>query len=349
MFLPRRTAAAMLAACGLLLAGLPACTLPAGRPAAPQGTQAPALTPVRFGSVFCVCYLGPYVAWKGGFFEKHGIRVQEFVFTEGGARTFEAVSAGNIDFGVLANETVVRGRARGLPVRSIAAVSPEFWALSVRQELRGQVSRVQDLKGRTVAVSAPGSGSWAFLIAIARKSGLDPQRDLQIVPLGNITSIVAGLKAGRVDAAVTWEPGTSQLVLEGSAYTLIDLLDPQQHREVFGAETSLASAVATRTELIERDPELVRRVIAALDEAYAWVKSRRAEEVADLIAPLAGSIDRATLVRSVEETVRTLPGSARPSRAAYDVSVDMLVDTGALERKVPFDEVFDCRFRQCEP
>lgn len=312
-----------------------------GGAGAPQETQK-----ITIGGVFCTCHAGAYVAWQKGFFEKHGIEV-EYVFTEGGSDSFSGLAGKQFDFAALTTELVVRGQAEGIDVKAVANLYPEFWALTVRNDLAGEITKVEDLEGRRVGVSKVGSGSWAFLVALAAKHGID-QKDIEILPLGKGSDIVAGLKAKQVDAAVTWEPGTSAAVLGEIGTPILDLQEPDQVEEVLGSDVSMSQVLAARSDLIEENPELVQDVVDALTEAYAWMKEHSADEMAAALAPVAGDLDEATLKRAVEATLKVQPDSPTLTEAGYKTSTELLIEAGALEEEVAFDEVVACDFAGCE-
>jgi NitT/TauT family transport system substrate-binding protein len=302
--------------------------------------------PIRLAGVFCLCHIGPYVAWKKGFFQKEGVPVKDYVFTKGGADTFQALARGDVDFGVSGLDAVIRGRETGLKVRAVADVYPEFYALSVRRDLAGDIRSGADLKGRSVGISKIGSASWAFLQLIMRQSGLK-EGDVKILQLGSIDTIVAGLRARKVDAAITWEPGTSQLRADGAASDLLDMLRPADHRQLLGSATSLSMTLAARDDLIEKNPELVRRTVRALDEGYAWIKSHSAQEVADAVAPLAQGVDRKVLVDGIRASIAVQPRSTAISKSAFQASATLLQSAGVIKKVPPLEEPFSCQFTKC--
>lgn len=302
--------------------------------------------PIKLAGVFCICHMGPYVAWKKGFFKEEGVPVDDYVFTQAGADTFQALASGDVDFGVSGIDAIIRGQEQGVKVRSVAGVYPEFYALSVRKDLEGQIRSVADLSGRRVGVSKIGSASWAFLQFATRRAGLS-ENDVKVLQLGEINTIVAGLKSRSVDAAVTWEPGTSQMEEQGIGTVLLNALKPADHQQLLGSPTSISMTLAVRDQLLDQNPELVRRVVRALDRASAWIKKSSPEQVADVIAPLAKGIDRQVLVKAVAASMPAQPESTAVSRKAYQSSAKELQSAGVIKAVPPIDEAFSCKFARC--
>jgi NitT/TauT family transport system substrate-binding protein len=302
--------------------------------------------PIKIAGVFCVCFVGPYVAWKKGFFEKEGVPVDQYIATKGGSDTFTAVASGDVDFGLSGLDAIIRGREKGLKVRSLATVSPEFYAITVREDLAGEIRTPADLKGKKVAISKIGSASWAFLQFATRQAGLE-EGDVEILQLGGIDTIVAGLKSGRVDAAVTWEPGTAQAEDMGIGAPIINALRPEDHQKLFGAPSSIAMTLAVRDDMVEKNPDTIKRAVRALDQAYAWIHAHSPEEVADAIEPLASGVDRKVLVAAVEDTLATMPKSTAISEEAFTKSATVLKEAGVIEEIPPLEEPFSCDFAEC--
>jgi NitT/TauT family transport system substrate-binding protein len=170
---------------------------------------------------------------------------------------------------------------------------------------------------------------------------------VEILQLGGIDTIVAGLKSGRVDAAVTWEPGTAQAEKLGIGTTLVNVLRPEDHQEVLGSPSSIGITLAARDQLLEEDPETVQKTVRGLDKAYAWIHSHSPEDVADVIAPLAGGVDRGVLVAAVRDTVATTPKTGAISEEAFTKSATVLKDAGVIEEVPPLEEPFSCKFAEC--
>lgn len=339
-------------ALGILAVGAVAVSLLAGSAAgAPtRSSAAPNVGSVSLGGVFCTCHTSMYVAWKKGFFAKRGVTVKSYTLTQGGSLTVSGLVGGTFDFGAATTEAVVRSRATTAPLKAIANLYPEFWALAIRQDLRSEIKRVTDLKGKTVGVSAIGSGSWAFLVSLLGKSGIRAD-EVRIVPLGGLTNILTALKAKRVDASVTWEPGTSAAVRSAIATPIINLQIPGVTQKLTGSKVSMSQVIAAREELLKDKPVLSRAVVAAVRDAGLWLtaKDRKPAEVVEVLRQVApGTISKGTLLAAAKATLRIQPKTPILSREGYDTSTRLLIAAGSL-RPVPFDQVVDCRFAGCGP
>jgi TRAP transporter TAXI family solute receptor len=90
-----------------------------------------------------------------------------------------------------------------VPVRTLAVLYSSYVHL-VTLESSG-ISRVSDLKGRTVSTGAAGSGTTVLANRILHAAGLDPQRDIRAQSLGVAQSVDA-MKDGKIEAFF-WNAG----------------------------------------------------------------------------------------------------------------------------------------------
>jgi len=84
-----------------------------------------------------------------------------------------------------------------VPVRALAVLYSNYTHL-VAHGASG-VSRVADLKGKTVSIGAAGSGTELVATRMLRAAGLDPARDMTRANLG-VSQSVDALKDGKIDA-----------------------------------------------------------------------------------------------------------------------------------------------------
>src|SRR5687767_8233784 len=99
---------------------------------------------------------------------------------------------------------------RAVPVRTLAALYMNYAHLVTTE--RTGIQRLDQLKGRTVSVGSPGSGTEITADRLLRTAGLDPARD--VVRHGLSVSESAGaLKDGKIDAFF-WNGGVPTPALQ---------------------------------------------------------------------------------------------------------------------------------------
>ena len=130
--------------------------------------------------------------------------VVEPVRLQGGGASLTALAADQVDIATLSPQALVLGvveaklamRVIGLQISTEVPgyLFTHFW-------VRGsEVKRVEDLKGKIVAVNARGANVHSAAQIVMRKSGFEEPRDYQITEV-RFPAMVAALESKRVDAA----------------------------------------------------------------------------------------------------------------------------------------------------
>lgn len=149
----------------------------------------------------------PYaIAQELGFFEEHGIALEGIVTSEGGGTTVRNVLAGRLPFGEVSTFAALTAHKAGAPLvivgggsRSVAEI---LWVTRQGEPIRS----IQDLKGKTVAFTTPGSVTHAVLtLAIQQAEGIELS-DVHMVAVGGLGSGLTALAQGGVDAAPIMDP-----------------------------------------------------------------------------------------------------------------------------------------------
>lgn len=209
---------------------------------------------------------------------------------EGGGIAIKEMASRNSDFAVAGFPALMSLKANGGDLIGVAAVSdvPQF-VLIVRAALQEQVRRVGDLKGRIIGVhtSAVNAKTVAqqLLELLLRSDGIDP-REARVISTGQEWhKRIAMLESGQVDAIVAEEPFASTLLVQGKVFFLVNLAEPETTRHIPGAQV-LHAALATRPDLLEREPEKVKRMVAALQRTLRWIATHSPEEIVEKLAIL---------------------------------------------------------------
>ncbi len=160
---------------------------------------------------------GPfYIARDKGFFVEEGVDV-ELRIMENTPLKMGALMAGQVDLVASTADEFPIYMKPGTPVKYFLAVDNSNGGDGVVSNK--DIAKVADLKGHKVAFEE-GSVSQFFINALLLEAGLT-QDDIEMV---NMTATDAGAAfvAGRVDAAVTWEPHLTQGEQTEHGHRLID-------------------------------------------------------------------------------------------------------------------------------
>jgi ABC-type nitrate/sulfonate/bicarbonate transport system substrate-binding protein len=206
-----------------------------------------------------------FVAQDQNMFEKNGVRVTYRKY-DTGVGAMEGVLKGEADIAVGTTEYPLAGKAfAGEPVSAIACIDrPDFTYLVGRKD-RG-INKPSDLRGKRIGTVA-GSIAQFYLGRFLELNNLASD-DITLVDLRTPKEWRAAIASGNVDAVVLAQPEAG--LVEGQ------LGDNATFFSVQGGQPSFALAVSKK-EWIDRNPDSVRKFLAALADAEQFVESSPAE------------------------------------------------------------------------
>lgn len=187
----------------------------AAAPLAGAATARAATPVLRVGFDSWVGFAGVFAAVDRGFFEKEGVAVELRSFP-GPTDTIPPTIAGDLDIALTTPDNVMSvdaGQKADLVTIDVIDVSVGADAVVAKNE----VTDIAGLRHRKIAVTFGQCNELLLLEALAR-SGLK-QSDVTLV---NMDADAAGAAfiAGRLDAAVTWEPWLTQVTSSGKGHIL---------------------------------------------------------------------------------------------------------------------------------
>lgn len=141
-------------------------------------------------------------ARDGGFFDKVGITV-DLVQFQGGPAEIAAMASGDIDISQIghgAHALCIEGQAQIFGL-DLYGKSDEVMA----NKAKG-IEKIEDLKGKTIAVTA-GTSSEIVLDLALQKAGMT-RGDMELVEM-DANGAVTAMVGGKVDACATWSPSTN--------------------------------------------------------------------------------------------------------------------------------------------
>ena len=201
----------------------------------------------------------PWVAREAGIFNKHGLEV-EVIATPSGVEGMNALIAGEVQFLQIAGGTTVSAALGGADVMIVATTIGTFVQNLVA---RPEIEKAEQLKGKAVGISRFGTSIDTGARIALRHFGLAPEKDVAIVQIGSVESIVAAMQGNRVQAGILSYPSISRAKKLGH-HVLLDI-------SALGIPYA-STGITTRGRLMREEPELVRRYLSAQLEAIARMK-----------------------------------------------------------------------------
>ncbi len=238
----------------------------------------------------------------------------------------KAVMSGDLQYNYFAG-TTINAAVHGLPVKVVMVTNDApLYSLMARPEIRS----LKDLRGKRLGVASLTAGEAFLSRRLLRDAGIDADREMSIIVVGNTPERISALKMGVVDATTVSVPvdfnaeqmGLRRLVFIGDALKAI------------------SGGVGVATRLIKEQPGQIKRMIRALLKSMAYGKAHRDEMIALLMAkwPL---LDRERATKTWDLSARTMDDDGVAPDGAVVLSIQGALDMVHEKREIPLTQVVD--------
>jgi ABC-type nitrate/sulfonate/bicarbonate transport system substrate-binding protein len=161
--------------------------------------------PLRAGTIFRGTQAPLWAAREGRYFEKYGIKNLEVIQFSGGQPVTRALIGGEIQISTTGGAAVINARLKGADPVVIARTVGVFpYTLYVSKDIRDP----SELKGKKLAVSTVGGSGYIAMQYALRKLGLDPDKDVAMLQVGDFGTRLASLASGTVQGTLLLPPFT---------------------------------------------------------------------------------------------------------------------------------------------
>ena len=205
-----------------------------------------------------------WVADQKGFFKKNGLSA-EVIAISASTIVIQALLTGEVDFIIAPSATLVSSRLAGADTIMVSTNLPKFIDHIVSV---GDVSSVEQLKGKTGGVNRLGTTSDMTLRLALRRLGIDPERDTKIIATGENPARLAALSRNITQFTLLGEP----LVREAEKLGFRDLVDIGKLNIAYHV-----NAVVTREKTVRERRPFVLKVVRAFAEALHFIKTNKEE------------------------------------------------------------------------
>jgi NitT/TauT family transport system substrate-binding protein len=231
---------------------------------------------IAIGGQAQLIYLAATLAEELGYCRDAGVAVSLIDFP-GGAKALEAVLGGSADVVCGFYDHTIQMAAQGRDLRAFVAML-RYPGLVLVAASPG-INRIEDLKGRTVGVSAAGSSTHLLLNHLLVTHGLKPD-DASTASIGMSATAVAAITRGKVDAAIMTDPALA--IARKQLPSLRILADTRNRgrcaRRVRSRFISVRRALFN-ARLAGRAPRIHRSLARAILRTLEWMRSHSAEEI----------------------------------------------------------------------
>jgi len=147
-------------------------------------------------------YIGIWVGHDAGLFVKEGLEDQ-MILIPSGSQLAQVTVAGEVEIGALNGSSAMAAALQGADIKIIGNTTNKMiFSIYARPEIK----TVEGLKGKKIGISRFGSSTDISARYALRKHGLDPQKDVTIVQMGAMSSIMGGLQGGAIEAGLVSPP-----------------------------------------------------------------------------------------------------------------------------------------------
>jgi NitT/TauT family transport system substrate-binding protein len=193
-----------------------------------------------------------YLAETLGFFKEEGIEIKTVQFDSTGV-LMPQIASKAITIGYPIPDPVIISHDKGkdpLPIQYFYNVTRLYnWEMVVPAD--SPIKTLADLKGKTIGVIGLGVGNVPVTRSYLREAGLDSEKDVKIIGVGQGASAINAFKTGRIDALNQFDVVHAQMENDGIAIRRIPL--PEKYRVLSG------NSFATHIDTIRDNPDLIRR------------------------------------------------------------------------------------------
>jgi ABC-type nitrate/sulfonate/bicarbonate transport system substrate-binding protein len=272
-------------------------------------------------------FLPFHAAYHKGFYREQGIELETIFMAT------QAVNAafirGDIDYSAAVNG-IVQGIVRGAPAKILAcAVDRPLQSFIVKKEIRAP----RDLKGKKVGGSTTGGTATLMADAALKHFGLEPGRDVTVVPLrGNR---LTALESGAVDAALLGVPENIIAMDKGYGELLFvgDIVNFPQNG--FGA----------LVKKIQESPDEVYSMVRAMLRGFIFsLDPRNRDELTNIIMKQWKLNDRRLASEMLKQFGRGIIRDMSVKSEGMQLMIDMVREDSKVTQPFTVSQVVDYSF-----
>ena len=295
-------------------------------------------TPVKIGVNIWPGYGAFFIAKDKGFDKEEQVSF-DIQIIQGDSERAAALVSGRIDGIGMTLDNLAVLRARGVKAKAIFKYDNSFGADGI--VAKTSITKLAQLRNRTVGW-APGTPSHFFLAEALKTVGMSTA-DLKQVSMA-ADDAGAAFAAGKLDAAVTWEPWLSKAQESKQGHVLLSTRDlPVVQDVLFLREDSLL-----------RNRRCLPGILRAFFHAVRfWTENRAAGDqiiARNLNLPVS---DVETMLKGIrlmnlDDNLAFFGNSEHPgpAYAAFEEAVDTWIREGVINKRLPANDAIDSTFLQ---
>jgi NitT/TauT family transport system substrate-binding protein len=277
---------------------------------------------IRIGiSAVSLGFLPTVVAEKKGFYTKYGL-TSEHVLVPCAIAT-NAILSEDLDYNVCTGPGIA-GAIKGLPIKLVMTTQAKLGYLLM---VKPNVQRLTDLRGKTIGISTFGSQLYLTSTTLFRQAGMEPGKDVNLLPGGDNNARLAAIDAGKLDAAFVSSPADIIGVKRG--YKV--LLWSRDHVPL------IQNTIVVTDKKLKQSFDQIKRMLKGSIEALKFIREHQEESIT--ISAKWLQLDLATTRAAFENYLPCYSADGSlPDQALKDL-IQYELDRSSLKKDIPLTQV----------
>jgi NitT/TauT family transport system substrate-binding protein len=295
---------------------------------------------ITIGHTVWVGYGAMYLARDLGYFDQAGLHVNLQVVDDN-ALAMAAEAGGRMDGSASTVDEILKYRSKNFCFKTVAVLDDSAGGDGI--VATDKITSLKDLAGKQVAMNE-GSTSQFWFSYVMKKEGLP----LDGVTVANMSAddAAAAFIAGRVPAAVTWEPNLTLVRTKKAGHVLMD------SRSIPGV---IVDVVQLRCDVIEKHPADVQALVNGIYRAVVYQREHPDESNKIMAKGVGGYLSKPEDFADALKGVRLydqgmaadyLGTAAKPGPVADVIKLgnEIWSDLGKMKQPIDYSMVIDPQF-----
>ena len=265
---------------------------------------------------------------RAGLFRRNGLDL-EIVYVNSGSLLNQALIAGTFDISFSQGSEAMMAKLRGADMRITAVVANRFNHVYLTAPA---ITSIKQLKGKKVAVSRFGSGSHFQSNLALKEGGLDPEKDVTILQIGNSAARMAAILSGTVDGTIMAADFVPKAKKEG--FNIVADLADTKIEYPFLSLNFMGS-------YIDRNLKMVKALIKGMSESIRALQTDSAAAKA-VVRTVLRTDDVDTIEYATMRSIRVLDRRPFPTVAGIQTVLDEL-GKEPKAKSMKFEDFVDLR------
>lgn len=296
---------------------------------APPNAARSADTPLRVAKAvaYPFAYTPVDVGMAIGAFKKQGLEVEVVTFS-GAPKMQQGLASDSVDIGV-GGGTDMAFVAKGAPVLAIASTNVGAVPMVLLVTKNSPLQNVDDLKGKALGTSTPGSIIEWMPRELSRIKGWGPG-GIKTAGIGDIAAQLQAIKTNQLDGFVTDVTTGYRLEAAGEARIFLRFADY--------VKDFVNGCIYARKDLLKTNPDAARRFLAGWFDTIQFMRTHR-DETVKLVEPVM-HVSPEIAARTYDELINGFSTTGRFPPSGLKTMARSWVEMGTLPQEPVMTELY---------